>query len=401
MNMGVNVREKIKGSGIWWVFINHDHVRKSKKIGPDKKLAEEVAEKLRAKIILGDMGFLKDEKKSPTLKEYVDGWQDSEGYHIGWSQEIENSLKNSTRKGYKNVLETYILPTLGKYPLPSISSRIIKKDLVQKLFNRKKKKLRSNTIKNIKNCLSAILREACTDEYISVNPALGVLVPKPEDEKPSREPMPFTWDEVEIIEDVFKDHFSRHYPMVLCGLRTGLRMGELIALQWQDLDFHNKWLYVQRNITRGKITTPKSKSGYRYVRMTNQLCQVLKEHRNYARKQAMKNGWGSPPEWLFYNEEGSFLNYGNFLSRIWNRAIKKSELLRRTPHDMRHSYATLRLSKGDSLAEVSKEMGHKSTKLTFDTYFKWLPKESTSNIDELDTKGKRKAPKSTLGAPRK
>ena len=53
---------------------------------------------------------------------------------------------------------------------------------------------------------------------------------------------------------------------------------------------------------------------------------------------------------------------------------------------MRHTYATLRLSKGDSLAEVSKKMGHGNTDLTYKTYYKWLPKESRTNIDELDKK---------------
>jgi integrase len=51
---------------------------------------------------------------------------------------------------------------------------------------------------------------------------------------------------------------------------------------------------------------------------------------------------------------------------------------------MRHTYATLRLSKGDSLAEVSKEMGHSSSDITYKTYYKWLPRESRTNIDELD-----------------
>ncbi len=65
--------------------------------------------------------------------------------------------------------------------------------------------------------------------------------------------------------------------------------------------------------------------------------------------------------------------------------MDRSGLRRRTPHDMRHTYATLRLSKGDSLAEVSKEMGHSTTEIIYRTYYKWLPKESRSDIDELDT----------------
>ncbi len=64
--------------------------------------------------------------------------------------------------------------------------------------------------------------------------------------------------------------------------------------------------------------------------------------------------------------------------------MEKSRLRYRTPHDMRHTYATLRLSKGDSLAEVSKEMGHSSSDITYRTYYKWLPRESLTDIDELD-----------------
>lgn len=98
----------------------------------------------------------------------------------------------------------------------------------------------------------------------------------------------------------------------------------------------------------------------------------------------MRKGRGNLPEWVFPNNDGGPLNYGNFVNRIWNQAMDKSGLRRRTPHDMRHGYATLRLSKGDSLAEFSKEMGHATTDITYRTYYKWLPKESRPDIDELD-----------------
>ena len=74
---------------------------------------------------------------------------------------------------------------------------------------------------------------------------------------------------------------------------------------------------------------------------------------------------------------------------------------------MRHTYATLRLSKGDNLAEVAKEMGHSTPQITYQTYYKWLPKESRSNIDELDgiefreeEQAEAFAPKRTPGAPK-
>lgn len=382
--MGVKVREKPPGSGIWWIFIDHEGNRKAKKIGKDKRLALDVAKKIEAKLTLGDVG-LADKKASscPTFNEFVKGWTDPQGHrHLGWEDKVASlSLKSSTRRGYAHLLTTHLCPEFGNSRLDEITSRQISDFILGKL----RAGLRSNTVKNLKNCLSAILRHAhIPDEYIPANPARGVLVPKPEDETAAREPDPLTWAERETLERVFAEHFPRAYPLVLTGFRTGARIGELIGLQWQDVDFANKTILIQRNVTHSKVTSPKSKSSRRLVRMTSQLAEVLKHHRQAMKAETLRKGMKTPPEWIFPNEEGGYLNYGNFMHRVWNRALEKSGLRRRTPHDMRHTYATLRLSKGDSLAEVSKEMGHGSPEITFRTYYKWMPKESRSNIDELD-----------------
>ncbi|MEA3548854.1 MAG: tyrosine-type recombinase/integrase [Thermodesulfobacteriota bacterium] len=83
-------------------------------------------------------------------------------------------------------------------------------------------------------------------------------------------------------------------------------------------------------------------------------------------------------------ESGKHINYENFVYRIWRPALEKSGLPHHTPHDMRHTYATLRLSAGHPIAEVSKEMGHSNPTITYRTYYEFLPKESTSDIDILD-----------------
>jgi len=396
--MGVKVRERPQESGIWWVFIDHQGNRKSKKIGKDKKLANDVAKKIEARLVLGDTGIFDSKKpKVPTLKEYLKGWKDSEEYYPGWLQTVAKmSLKNSTRISYEHIIENHIMPSFGKKRLHDIDSRMIN-SLIYKLF---KRGLRSGTIKNIKNCMSAILRHAKQENYISTNPATGLLIPVPEDEKPSREPLPFSWDERDHFEKTVKIHFHRYYSLVVCGFRTGLRIGELIALKWDDIDFHNRLIFVQRNVTRGKVTTPKSRAGKRSVRMTNQLVQVLKAQRIRIKEEKLKKGWSEIPEWVFCSENGDFIAYSTFVRLIWNKAMEKSGLAKRTPHDMRHTYATLRLSKGDSLAEVSKEMGHGSPEITFRTYYKWMPKESRSNIDELDGKFEEKThPSATYPQP--
>ena len=344
--MEVSVREKKPGE--FWIFINHKGKRKSKKIG-DKKTAIEVARKIEAKLVFGDVGVLnKSGSNIPTLKEYIHGWEGG----LGWFNTVAQlSLKSSSRTGYRHIINNHLIPYFGSKRLDEITPRQIS-SYVYELFN---KGLKSNTIKNIKNCFSSILQYATAqDGFIESNPARGVMIPTPEDEKPARKPAPFTWEEKNHVEDIFLNHFPERYALVVCGFRTGLRIGELIGLKWEDVDFFNRLIFVQRNITRGKITTPKSKSSRRQVRMTSQLYQVLKAQRQRIKEDKLRRGWSEVPEWIFCNENGGYLNYGNFINRVWNKGVEKSGLKKRTPHDMRHTYATLRLSKGDSLAEVSK-----------------------------------------------
>jgi hypothetical protein len=98
----------------------------------------------------------------------------------------------------------------------------------------------------------------------------------------------------------------------------------------------------------------------------------------------LKNMWNDL-QWPFPNPEGSFYTYSGII-KIWNRTVESSGFRCRTPHDLRHTYAKLRLSMGHPLPEVSKEMGHSTTRLTYETYCKWLPSEASSGISEIDRK---------------
>ena len=334
--MGVLVKERVKGE--WWIFINHKGKRKAKKIG-NKRIAMDAARKIEAKLTLGEWDIEQGSVRVPTLKEYIDGWRDNSGERqSGWYEKTALlSLKHSTYRSYRLIIDHDLIPVFGSKPINEITSRMISDLISQKV----KDGIRSSTARNIKNCLSAILRHAVNpDELIPTNPARDIPIPKPEDERQSKEQDPFTWEERARIEDTFKNLYPGYYALVVCGFRTGLRIGEIIALQWQDIDFFQRLILVQRNITRGKITTPKSRSSRRHVRMTSQLAEILKQHKTRMAERTLKQGWGSLPEWIFTNEDGSPLNYGNFIHRVWNRAMDRSGLRRRTPHDMRHSYAT-------------------------------------------------------------
>ena len=112
--MGVNIRERPKGSGLWWLFINHNGRRTAKKIGRDKGLALEVAKKVEAKLVLGDLGF-RQRGQVATLKDYAALWL-----------AMPHDWKKSTRETYQNNLTLHVLPKLGTYPLDTITRKDLK-----------------------------------------------------------------------------------------------------------------------------------------------------------------------------------------------------------------------------------------------------------------------------------
>ena len=118
--------------------------------------------------------------------------------------------------------------------------------------------------------------------------------------------------------------------------------------------------------------------------MSLQLTEVLKAHLIKSKEKGLKLGLGDHPEHVFTNNQGGFVDVNVWRKRIFIKALEKAELRRIRIHDLRHTYATLRISKGDNIADVSKQLGHHSVKLTLDTYYHWIPGKLKNEVDELD-----------------
>jgi integrase len=298
--------------------------------------------------------------------------------------------KASTHDSYRGVLDKHLYPAFGDLRLNEITRKYIKDFINEK----QKENLSSGTVRNIRAYLSAILSQAVDDEILEVNPALrtGRLIQKKDN---TDEINPFTWEEKLVFEDSMKKHYPRYYSLFLTALRTGMRLGELVALQPGDLDFNGGFIEVRRSCSRGRITTTKS-GKIRRVDMSKELLSDLKNYLLMRKKDSLRNGWGEPPEFLFYNENGGMIDINNLRKRIFYKCLEKAGLRRIRIHDLRHTYATLRISKGDNIVDVSKQLGHHSVKITLDTYCHWMPGSKKSEVDELD---RRTAPECTLSAP--
>jgi integrase len=161
--MGVKVREKVKGSGVWWLFIDHKGKRKSKKVGRDRKKAEEAAKKIEAKLVLEDFNLAEPNPvKVPTFAELAGVW--IEDY-------IKPLRRESTYERYRDILKRHIFPDIGKLQLDEI-----KRNQLRNLFLQKKKAgLSRSMICLIRDVISGVLGYAVDEELIPGNPVTGVL----------------------------------------------------------------------------------------------------------------------------------------------------------------------------------------------------------------------------------
>ena len=182
-------------------------------------------------------------------------------------------------------------------------------EIQQSKAKKKKGKLSAASVRNLKTYLSCIFNEAVDDELIQANPAArtGKLIKKTDRTNGINL---LSWDEKAKFEQAMEKHFPRHYPLFVTALRTGLRMGELISLKPGDLDFNSSFIEVRRSCVKGVVSSPKS-GKIRRVDMSGGLSAILRDYLTRRKKEALERGWGKPPEWLFYNEEGNLLDINN------------------------------------------------------------------------------------------
>jgi integrase len=162
-----------------------------------------------------------------------------------------------------------------------------------------------------------------------------------------------------------------------------MRIGEALALQWGDIDFNGRFVNLKRSLSRGKISTLKGKRDRR-VDMSLQLAEILKTHRVESKKKGMILGFGELPEYVFTNKNGKILDKGKWRRRVFRKAMEKAGIRSIRIHDLRHTYATIRISKGDNIADVSSQLGHFLVKFTMDVYYHWIPGKKKSEVDALD-----------------
>ena len=338
-----------------------------KKIG-DRTAAREVARKIRQRLVEGDLGVLGSEP-GPTLDVYA----------RRWLNEGEAARKASTHRFYRFNLTGHVLPVLGDKPVPALT-RADCRDLMTAC---RAKGLKPASMRGVNRTLSVVLSQAVEDALLPANPAfrMGKHL-RTGDELPA-EIQPLTRDEAHTLVQRAEDLFPESAPFFLCALRTGMRLGELLALQWGDLDFSSRCIHVRRSRVAGKITSTKNHRRRR-VDMSKRLAETLRRLWTARKRVALKAGTPLKP-WVFLTPDGTkSLDGDNLRSRVFYRLLEKAELRRIRLHDLRHTYASLLIQQGESLAYVQEQLGHSSIQVTVDVYGHLIPGANRAAVDRLD-----------------
>ncbi len=208
------------------------------------------------------------------------------------------------------------------------------------------------------------------------------------DHKRNQEKMiePLTRKELSILLETVENRMPHYYPLLLCAARTGMREKELIGLKGGYIDFNGRLIEVRRNVVRGRVTTTKSGKTHR-VDMSLQLTNTLQRLLVRRKAEALKRGRSLDyvmEDWVFTTPQGTQLDPNNLRKRVFYRALTMAGLRRVRFHDLRHTYASLLIQQGESLAYVKDQLGHHSIQITVDTYGHLVPGGNRQAVDRLD-----------------
>jgi len=360
--MGVTIREKIKDSGVWWVFVAHKGRRTSRKVGSEAA-ANDAAAKIQARLTLGRDAFGQKAKlPAPKLKDYYKRFEEN----------YRGTLKPSTWASYEMGMRVHILPELGNHCLDEITKAMMKK-FVSKLVE---KGLAKDSIRLYLASLGVLYTQAVDDKLVAESPTKSLGKFYRQAKKKHEEIDPFTEDESLLFLEKTLEFEKNYYALFLCGLHTGMRSGEICGLKWEDVDGAGKFVEVRRSINRfGDVSTVKTKNGRRRIDLSDHLLETLKDFRKERQKEALKKGKNEIPEWIFANRHGSFIDIKNVKSRNFKRVLRKAELRSIRFHDLRHTFASQLLSNGTNVLYVSQQLGHANPGITMKIYAKWIPNE--------------------------
>lgn len=274
-----------------------------------------------------------------------------------WIADQEHYLKISTLRGYIKIINSHLRPNFGHLWIGDLNTRIVKEYLRTLTCDDKTKR-------NIISPLRTALSFAEDEELLKINPIADFRIRKTKQAPKADSVDPFTADEqVRILEAMT----GQARNLIQFAFYTGLRTSELIALDWGDIDLVARKVRVCRAITQNsqKPEEPKTAAGKRVISLNSVALAALENQRAFTQLKGAE---------VFQNPRTGERWKGDQPIRrtLWEPAIRRAGVKYRNPYQTRHTYASMMLTAGESIAWLSKQMGHVEIGFTLRTYARFI-----------------------------
>ena len=307
-----------------------------------------------------------------TVEEFLSDW---------WRTE-EKELKASTRKVDQRILFNQIIPTFGSLTLTELKWPLIRDWVKSHDWSRK-------TQNNKLNLLRRALNEAVEQELTHHHPMANKVIRR----RKSRAHVaassqskidPFNQEERTALINAAHGQMKN---LIQFGFWTGLRLSELFALNWGNIDWINKRIYVEGALTQDadEIEATKTEAGERIVHLLPPAIAALKAQKEYTFLQGDE---------VFQNPHTRKRWTGDLAlrARQWKTLCKRAGVRYRPPGQMRHTFASMTLMAGESPQWVAAQMGHTDWTFTARVYYRWIPRDAGDAGNKVVEKWGRQEP---------
>ena len=282
---------------------------------------------------------------------------------LEWLENVRSEIKESSYNKYRNILNMYILPDLGSKDVSDIDDNDI-----EELFDRLRRKgrkdgkgLSSSTLLEVMTVLNRIKKYIVRSGY-----AVNYSVENIRIKRESKEIRVFTQQEYKKLLNYLADHISLTALGILVVLYTGIRLGELCALKYDDIDLASKTIHIRRNLQRVQIPdsagskteirigTPKSSSSIRDIPINDNLLKFLQFYY-------------TPGAYLLTSDGNKYTDPRTIQYRF-KKILKECGIENAGFHCLRHTYATRTIEVGCDAKALSEMLGHSSVNITLNRY---------------------------------
>lgn len=283
------------------------------------------------------------------------------------AMEERGNLSISTLNGYKRI-NNILIKYFGEIYIEDLTTLEIK----DYMYKQGLENICAKTMRNRLSLLRMALDEAKNDGLIPISPLDGIAVQKQISKTAKNseyEVEPFTEEEQNKIINAAEGQVRN---LIQFNFWVGLRISELIALKWSDIDFDNGIIHIQRAKVETKMKTTKTKAGIRTIILLPKAKEALIDQMKYTKgSEFIFNSPHTNKEWT----------HSKKIHETWQKVIEQSGVKYRNPYQMRHTYASTLLSNGENVFWLATQMGHENTEMIFKHYGKWIPQNQKNGYE--------------------